>query len=231
MAETGLLGATVPEFIPSYGMAQNRYHAYDIFRHTLEVIDSAPKDELVQFGALFHDVAKAYTVGTYPITGQRTFYNHEEQGAEMTKSIMTRLKFSTEEINQVSTLVRHHLLPRDDISSAGLRRWVRKVGVENVDRLLALAQADLEGKGPAEVKIPEDFVSKFRDRVRALGEVAPIVSKTSQLAISGKEVMEALGIGPGPEVGKTLNKLLEYVTDQPDHNTKQDLLDLITVYG
>jgi tRNA nucleotidyltransferase (CCA-adding enzyme) len=227
MANTGLLGVTVPEFAGSIGCEQNKYHAYDVFIHVMEVLDRSPKNELVQLAALFHDIAKPACKGVHPVTGQTTFYDHEEQGAILTKRIMTRLKFSTEEIEKVSTLVRHHLLPRNDLSSAALRRWVRRVGAENVDELLDLAQADLEGKGPAEEKIPEDFVFKFRARVNELGAVAPIVSKTNQLAINGNDVMTALFMQPGPKVGQVLEQLLEYVTEDPLRNTRENLLSFL----
>lgn len=231
MANTGLLWITVPEFADSFGCKQNKYHFYEVFTHVMVTLDACPKDEIVQLAALFHDIAKPMCKGVHSVTGQPTFYNHEEQGAIMTRDIMTRLKFSTDEIEQVTNLVRHHLLPRDDISNAALRRWVRKVGTENVDRLLALAQADLEGKGPAEIQIPSDFVSKFRERIQKLGEVAPIVSKTSQLAINGNDVMEFLGIGPGKEVGFKLEELLEYVTEFPGNNRRECLLDMLAHCG
>jgi tRNA nucleotidyltransferase (CCA-adding enzyme) len=227
MFYNGLLDITMPELRASFMCQQNKYHAYDVLEHVMHVLDAAPKNELVQLAALFHDIAKPACKGVHPVTGQATFYNHEEKGADMTKEIMTRLKFSTDEIEKVSTLVRHHLLPHDRLSNAALRRWVRKVGAENVDELLDLAQADLDGKGPAEVQIPGNFVSEFRDRLKALGEVAPIVSKTSQLAINGKDVMVALDIGPGPDVGKVLAELLEYVTEFPERNTRELLLRFV----
>jgi len=231
MAGTGLLSETVPEFADSYECKQNKYHAYNVFDHTLHVLDACLQDEMVQFAALFHDIAKPVCKGANPTTGQATFYNHEEEGADMTRDIMTRLKFSTAEVDKVSTLVKHHLLPREDISNAGLRRWVIRVGEENVDQVLALAQADLEGKGPAEEKIPDDFVSKFRDRVKSLSVKQPIVTKTGQLAVTGHDIMYVTGLTGGPRIGEILNKLLEHVTEHPEANNKKDLLDLVTTYG
>jgi tRNA nucleotidyltransferase (CCA-adding enzyme) len=223
----GLLRITVPELNDSFECEQNKYHAYDVLNHVMYVVDACPKNENVQLAALFHDIAKPACKGVHPVTGQTTFYDHEEQGAVMTRDIMTRLKFPTEQIDKVCTLVRYHLLPHDKLSNAALRRWVRKVGAENVDELLDLAQADLDGKGPAEVQIPTDFVSSFRDRLKKLGEVAPIVSKTSQLAINGLDVMTALNMKPGPKVGQVLEQLLEYVTENPDNNTRENFLSFL----
>lgn len=229
MAETGLLGATVPEFVASFGCVQNKYHAYNVWQHTLAVLSAVkePRDPMVQFAALFHDVSKSACIGVHPSTGERTFYNHEEVGADTTRAIMTRLKFPTDEIDKVSLLVRHHLIPREMMSSSGVRRWVRKVGAENVEQILQLAQADLEGKGPAKEKIPTGAVMQFRYQIEHVGKVSPIVSKTSQLAINGNDVMTVLGCGPGKNVGETMNMLLECVTETPEVNTRDGLISLL----
>lgn len=226
MMITGLLGATVPELIDSVGCAQNDWHAYDVWTHVLEVLKCAKKDPLVQLAALFHDVSKPECKGVHKATGKATFYNHEERGAVVTREIMTRLKFSNDEIDTVSHLVLHHLIPHDErLSSAALRRWVIKVGAEHVDRVLDLAQADLEGKGPALNKMPDDFVKRFRERIAFQATKSPIVSKTGQLAINGKDIMEKMGWKSGPQIGDALMACLEAVTIDPEMNTRDGLLD------
>lgn len=229
MMLTGLLGATVPELVDSVGCTQSDWHAYDVWTHTLAVLRFAKKDPLVQLAALFHDVSKPECKGIHKTTGKATFYNHEERGADITREIMTRLKFSNDEINTVSHLVRHHLIPHDErLSSAALRRWVIKVGAEHVDRVLDLAQADLEGKGPAVNVMPLDFVKRFRERIAFQSAKAPIVSKTGQLAINGKDIMDRFELGSGQIIGDMLMSCLRYVTDFPEHNTKEDLFSHLT---
>lgn len=228
MAKSGILSTTIPEFASSYGFQQNKWHAYDVFTHVMHVLDAASKDELVQFGALFHDISKPDCYAPHKVTGDATFYNHEDRGAEVTREIMTRLKFSSAEIDVVSHLVKHHLLPHDErLSGAALRRWVIKVGAEHVDRILDLAQADLEGKGPAVNQMPADFVKRFRERIAFQATKAPIVSKTGQLALNGKDIMAICDLKPGPEVGFLLMKCLEFVTDDPDRNTRDALTSFL----
>ena len=54
LLSTGLLGRIVPELLESVGFQQNRYHAYDVWRHTLRCVDCAPRNLTVRLAALLH---------------------------------------------------------------------------------------------------------------------------------------------------------------------------------
>lgn len=207
------------------GCAQNRYHAYDVWTHTLAVLDACPPDLVVRLAALFHDVDKPTCKGTHPKHGDVTFYNHEEVGAETTNAIMLRLKFPTETRERVVNLVRHHLVKYEPgWAAAAVRRWVRKVGRDNVDQLLALARADILGKGPAQVPLTTDALDHLAERLKTLQVNQPIVAKTAELAVSGVDVMREWEVGPGKHVGDALRALLELVTDSPELNEREALL-------
>src|SRR5207344_2211850 len=134
MSSLGLLEQLAPEFLPLEGCEQNRYHAFDVWGHTMRVLDAAPcADVALRFAGLFHDIAKPQTKGVHPTTGEATFYNHEEVGAEVTDGILHRLKFSNEERERIVHHVRWHLIPYEPgWSAAAIRRWVRRVGLANV---------------------------------------------------------------------------------------------------
>jgi len=227
--QSSLLGSIVPEMLPMFGCVQNKYHEFDVWQHTLEVVKATPHESRLhlRLAALFHDIAKPSVKGAHPVTGETTFYNHEEVGADMTDEIMRRLKFSNEDRERVVHLVRHHLVPQLP-SSASVRRWVRKVGRENVADVLALARADTIGKGsPRVVGTSADNLDNLEKRIAELEIREPIIMNSTQLAINGVDVMEALGIGPGPDVGQKLRELMDRVTDDPSVNTREGLLRLM----
>jgi len=228
MAETGILGVTVPEFELMFGCSQNKYHAYDVWEHTLRVLDACPVgDPILRLGALFHDVGKPLVKAPHPVTGDGTFYDHEVVGAEVTETILNRLKFSTEDRDRIVHLVRHHFIRYEKgWSKATIRRWVRRVGLENVAPLCTLARADIAGKGPAMMELEPEIIDELESRIATMQVTEVMPTSTKVLVINGKDVMDHLGIPPGPGVGKVLAALLEAVTDDPEANTRERLLDL-----
>jgi tRNA nucleotidyltransferase (CCA-adding enzyme) len=229
MATRGLLEPLVPEFQPMLGCEQNRWHAFDVWGHTMRVLDAVPAtDPVLRFAGLFHDIAKPQTKGVHPVTGDATFYNHEEVGAEVTDSILQRLKFSNDERERIVHHVRHHLIPYEPgWTAASIRRWVRRVGAANVASLCSLGRADLAGKGTELAAGRDATLDELEHRIANMTIHQPITTATSQLAVSGKDVMAELGIAPGPAVGVKLRELLDYVTDHPEANTREALLRLL----
>jgi tRNA nucleotidyltransferase (CCA-adding enzyme) len=101
MRKAGLLKLYIPELLEGYGIEQNEHHIHDIYQHSLDTVDVAPPE--VRLAALFHDIGKSRTKeGGH-------FYGHDREGAEMTRKIMTRLKFSNKEIEDTVSLVRWHM--------------------------------------------------------------------------------------------------------------------------
>jgi poly(A) polymerase/tRNA nucleotidyltransferase (CCA-adding enzyme) len=229
MRETGLLGVLLPEIAEGIGVEQNEWHAYDVYAHTLRTLDAAPaSDHIVRLAALLHDVAKPRTKdGPH-------FYKHEVLGEELAREILERLRFSNDEIDNVASLVRNHMYTADaSLSDGTVRRFIRRVGVDALERQFALRAADVAGSG-----LPKrsDANERFEERVRALVSERPALS-VRDLAISGNDVIAELvaaGILPkgsrgGPLVGALLSDLLERVTDNPSWNSRGRLLELLRV--
>jgi len=229
MAETGMLEIVSPELDRMVGCEQNRWHAFDVWEHTLRVVDACPSDPVLRMGALFHDVGKPVVKSTHPKTGEPFFSGHEEVGAEMATEIAVRLRFSKGERERIVHLVRHHFVQFDPSwTDSAVRRWVRKVDLGNVSSVLTLARADVVGKGPAEAGLDASVFDELEARVSRLQSESALPTSTNSLAVNGQDIMNRLGIRPGPEVGRILAALLEAVTDDPEINTRDQLLQMAT---
>jgi tRNA nucleotidyltransferase (CCA-adding enzyme) len=233
MLSTYMLESLAPELMPMVGCQQNKYHAFDVWQHTMVVVDACPaNDPILRMAALLHDIGKPKSKGANPDTGDATFYDHEIIGEDMTRDFLSRMRFSVRERERVTHLVRHHFVRYEsDWTDTAVRRWVRKVLPEHVADLCTLARADIVGKGPSESKLDTKSIDELEQRIKALNEAATMVTSTKLLAINGSDVMARLGIGPGQTVGKVLNALLEKVTDDPEINNREALLGLVDTIG
>jgi tRNA nucleotidyltransferase (CCA-adding enzyme) len=226
MRSTGILGITMPEFMPLVGCEQNRYHAYDVWKHSMECLDACEGDPPLRIAALLHDIGKPATREKSEKTNDFTFYNHEEVGAEMVGPILERLRFSNEERERITLLVRHHLVCySDDWNDAAVRRWVRRVTRERVEDLYALNRADILGKG-REVSAELEGLEKLKVRVAGVLTAKDALS-VRELAVDGKDVMRELAIPPSRRVGEVLDAVLEKVVEDPLLNERERLLALV----
>ena len=222
LREAGLLELWMPELARTWAVPQNRYHAYDVYLHSLYTADAAPADKpRVRWAALLHDIGKPDT--RVERGGDGTFYNHQFVGAELADRLLERLRFPSEERAAIVHLIREHMFDyRGGWSDAGLRRWLRRVGEEHVADLFDLRIADMLGNGLKQ-GFPT-YLEEMRARIeRILAESRAL--QVTDLAIGGREVMEVLGIPPGRAVGETLEALLEEVLDDPSRNTRERLLE------
>jgi len=221
MRESGWLARVLPELEACIGVPQNRFHAFDVYRHSLETCDAAPRDrEDVRWAALLHDVGKPPTRAEKD--GEGTFYGHAEAGARLVDARLEALRFPAVRRERIVHLVREHMFDyRPEWSDAAVRRWLRRVGLEHLDALFALREADVAGTGvPSQAPPPAEFRTRI-ERVLAESRVLTV----RDLPVDGADVMRVAGIGPGPEVGRMLHALLEHVLDHPRDATRDALLE------
>ena len=230
LRETGVLAYLWPELLEGVGIEQNEWHAYDVWNHAMATVDASPVgDPILRLAALLHDVGK-------PRTKQGPhFYRHEIVGAEMTRAMLSRFRFSNDTVDLVEKLVRQHMFASDpDMTDAAVRRFVRRIGVENIEHLFDLRSADVAGSG-----LPKrgDHNERFADRVRAEIARKPAFS-VRDLALDGDDVVSALiargkaapGFRGDQRVGTALQWLFEQVTDAPERNERSALLQLLETY-
>ncbi len=220
MPEVGMLKFILPELENCIGVDQpGGYHAYDVFEHSLRTVDEIGAPLRLKWAALLHDIDKP---ATRHIDGDTaTFYGHEMLGANTTKTILRRLRYSNELISQVSLLVERHMFTTE-VTDKGMRRLIRRMGHELIFDLLDLRRADVVAQGMGGTT---DDVDVLERRIREeLARKPPFGLR--DLAIDGHELMNQIKLPPGPQVGRILNYLLEQVLDDPQLNTKEQLLKL-----
>jgi tRNA nucleotidyltransferase (CCA-adding enzyme) len=222
LRRSGLLEIVLPELAACVAVPQNRYHAYDVYFHTLYSTDAAPPAKpAVRLAALFHDVGKPATRAEKE-NGDATFYNHQFESARQTEAAMTRLRFSRDLTDRVVHLVRNHMFDyRPEWTDATVRRFVRTVGIENVADLFDLRIADNLGNG-LKTGFPH-YLGELTERIGRVVEAQEALS-VKDLKVDGADVMRELGLAPGPDVGRILDRLLEEVTEDPSLNERKRLL-------
>jgi tRNA nucleotidyltransferase (CCA-adding enzyme) len=225
LRQGGLLDIWLPELQACVAVPQNRYHAYDVYFHTLYTCDAAPpRKSVVRLAALFHDVGKPATRQEKD-DGDATFYNHQFVGEQLTEAAMARLRFGRDMTARVTHLVRQHMFDyRPEWTDAAVRRFIRAVGVDHIADLFDLRIADNIGNG-LKTGFPH-YLEELRARVDAVIQSEEALS-VRDLKVDGSDVMSALDMPPGPKVGEILNQLLEEVLENPSLNRREALLERI----
>jgi tRNA nucleotidyltransferase (CCA-adding enzyme) len=222
MRKSGLLEQVIPELLTGYGVEQNRFHRYDIYYHNLYSCDAAPADDYrIRLAALFHDIGK-YHVKRDVEEGKSVFYNHEIIGAGITKRIMRRMKFSNNDVRFVTHLIRNHMFHYTrQWTDGAVRRFMRKVGLENLEALFELRRADRMGNG---LKRGEsNSVRNLKDRIARVIEAENAIT-VKDLAVNGTDIMSEFNLVPGPVIGRILSLLLDEIIEDPEKNSRETLI-------
>lgn len=223
LREVDLLAYILPELDDCFEVPQKspkRHHIYDVGTHCVMSLKFCPsKKTIVRFATLLHDVGKA-EVADVTNEGVRTFYNHEVVGARQALDIAKRLSLSRNDREKLFKLVRWHQFSVDERQTdKALRRFIKNVGLENVEDMMDLRIGDRLGGG---LQQPESWRLKlFRERLK---DVLKKPFTVADLKVNGNDVMKILGIGPGPKVGEVLKKLFEEVADDSKKNNREYLL-------
>ncbi|GDX61761.1 HDIG domain-containing protein [Candidatus Levyibacteriota bacterium] len=218
--ESELLKNILPELLEGVNVSQTRpgrHHQSDVFTHNMLSLKFCPSnDPLVKFAALLHDVGKP-RVKSSDENGLVIFYNHEVVGAKIVRDICDRLHFSKKHKEKISNLIRWHMFTVDEnITDAAIRRFIRRVGIENVKDMMDLRVGDRLGGG---TQTAESWRLKlFKDRVEK--QLQPLPFNINDLVIDGNDIMRELNIKPGKIIGELLQKLFEEVDENLTLNNK-----------
>lgn len=235
LENTGLLEIFLPEILSCRGCSQKDfrgYHIFDVFDHNMYACDGSPMEKLnVRLAALLHDVGKpASKKVTMSENGEIfNFFNHEKYSSKISREILFRLKFPNAVIDNVCHLIENHMFHYEpNWSDAAVRRFLVKVGIENVEDLFDLRFADMFGKYNKDIRFHDsqavslllEFKQRIEDVYKKEGELS-----LKSLAINGRDLMNE-GIPSGKQLGMILNSLMETVLDDPSQNNKEILLNI-----
>ncbi|SIQ97302.1 poly(A) polymerase/tRNA nucleotidyltransferase (CCA-adding enzyme) [Alkalispirochaeta americana] len=215
--DTGLLEQFLPE------LEEDRETPSPVFEHLLGSCDCAPLDPPhLRWAALFHDIGKPRCCAEDE--KGRHFHGHDQVSASMAEEVLGRLRFSKERIRSVAHLVRHHMFGyTSEWSDAAVRRFISRVGEEEVFLLTALRRADICSKLGRPPVLPD--LDELEGRIRCmLEEGHPLTRK--DLAVNGRDLMSQAGIPSGPALGIVLEELLETILDDPSMNRPETLLEI-----
>ena len=224
LSDLGLLAIICPELEIAKDTPQDKAVAQNVFEHSLATLDATRPDDLVlRLAGLFHDIGKPATFA------DGHFHQHEFVGEATARDILRRWRFDKETVTRVAHLIRNHMFwYQSEWTPSAVRRFVRKVGLENIPALLALRKADNIGSGARSPRMYalEALWERVQEEIRAASAFS-----LKDLAIDGNDVMKELGIPPSRRVGEILNELFERVTDDPKLNTREHLLELARELG
>lgn len=222
-----LLEYILPELLEGVGVSQSRpgrHHIFDVFTHNVLALKETPAvDPVVRFATLIHDVGKP-RVASQDQNGLIIFYNHEIAGSRMAYEICSRLRFSKKDRDKIVKLIRWHMFTVDEhITDAAVRRFIRRIGVDNVKDMIDLRIGDRLGSGIPEERAESWRLKKFKARIEEQLQPGPFSIK--DLAINGNDLMTELSLKPGPQIGELLQKLFEEVDEDLSKNTREYLLE------
>lgn len=221
--ETGLTKVFLPEFDDMMETEQrNPHHVYSVGGHTVEALKHVAPEKPLRLAVLFHDVAKPECI-VADTEGIDHFYGHPQAGAQKTRKIMRRLKFDNDTTDAVCKLVEWH----DDnpaLSERTVRRAMHRIGLEQYPGLFAVKRADILAQSDYQREEKLAYVADYERIYEAVMEQEQCVT-IKDLAINGSDLIAA-GMQQGRELGVVLKALLERVLDEPELNTKEQLLAL-----
>ncbi|HRY82471.1 MAG TPA: HD domain-containing protein [Candidatus Moranbacteria bacterium] len=226
LTESKLMDQFIPEVLETIGVKQNRHHYYGpyntVYAHMLASLEKCPSEKLeVRLASFFHDIGKPKSKrGTGEMA---TFYSHEYFGARIVEKILERMKYPRKVIEKTVLLVKNHMFYYnvDEVGETGVRRVIRKVGLENINDLIDVRIADRLGSG-----VPKAVPYKLRHFKFMVEKVSKDPISVRQLKINGNDLISDLKIQPGPKIGAILDVLLAKVIDDPKLNDKEKLLKL-----
>ncbi len=222
LKQSGLLSVILPEVETSFATQQKspkRHHIFDVGTHSVMSLKHCTStDPIVRLATLLHDIGKPATF-RIDSEGTITFYNHEVVGAKLARNIAQRLRMSKKQSEKLVTLIRWHQFSVDERQTdSALRRFIRRVGKDNLDDMLALRIGDRLGGGARETSWRLELYKK------RLVEVQKQPFTVADLKVDGHDVMKEFKTKPGPIVGKVLNQLFSEVEEGTLPNERDALL-------
>lgn len=217
-----IFAVVLPELAPMFDFdQQNKHHLYDVWEHTLHTLEHIEPRPDLRLVMLLHDCGKPARF-SIDFRGDGHFYGHAYESARRAEAALTRLRCDKETCARVTRLIAFH--DHDILNSEkSLLRWLRKIGEADLRDLLAIKIADNLGQHPRYLRV--DRFKATLASLDALLKKQPCFDR-SGLALKGGDLL-ALGM-QGPEIGATLDRMVEAVIEGRLPNEKEALLKHLT---
>ena len=236
LVETGLAALVLPELPALRLQIDEHHHHKDVYEHTLTVLDQAIElerqkypgaapDLTLRLAALLHDIGKPVTKRTER-GGVVTFHHHDVVGAKLAGRRLRALRYDNETVASVSRLIELHLrffgYTEGAWTDSAVRRYVRDAG-PLLERLHILTRADVTTRNRRKADHLSFAYDDLEERIAALAAEEDLAAVRPDL--DGRQIMDILGLAPGPEVGEAYRFLLELRLDAgplgPDEATER----------
>ncbi len=222
LKKTGLLSKVFPSIDRCYSLEGGPYHDETVFDHCMIVGDALPASKpMLRLAGYLHDAGKFDAAKVED--GNLYFHGHEKFDQEVVNDLNT-LRFSVKDIRYIRSLINVHMRPlTDETSPKAARRLLAKLETLGLDYrdFMRMRIADKKGnlaKKPYKISEIKVRLNKLINELKA-----PSVLKKDHLKITGNDIIQLLGMRPGPEIGRIKNTLFETVLDNPDLNTYDEL--------
>jgi putative nucleotidyltransferase with HDIG domain len=230
----GLLRAVLPELAALHDVEQSQYHHKDVYGHTLEVLerlievdreaagdlrevldeplaDELTRGEALRFGALLHDIGKPATHDVRG-DGRVTFMGHDRLGEKMVRDICRRLRTSERLSRFLEAVTRHHLVlgflvPERPLDRRAVYRYLKRTSPVEVEVTLLSCADRLATRGRNAERAIDAHLELAHELMPAALEWRR--NGPPRLPLRGDELAAALGMEPGPELGRVLAELEE----------------------
>ncbi|MGZ6826653.1 MAG: CCA tRNA nucleotidyltransferase [Mycobacteriales bacterium] len=218
LVDTGLAAHVLPE-LPALRLEIDEHHQHkDVYEHSLQVLERAialegpdGPDLVLRLAALLHDIGKPATRELLP-GGGVSFHHHENAGARMVRKRLRALTFGKDVVEAVALLTHLHLRfhgygqpGTSPWTDAAVRRYVHDAG-DQLDRLHKLTRSDCTTRNRRRAAALSSAYDDLETRIAALAEQEEL--RAIRPDLDGTQIMELLGLPPGPLVGQAYKHLL-----------------------
>ena len=225
LVETGLADQFMPELRKLQLEIDEHHHHKDVYEHSLTVLEQAialeqthepqtAPDLVLRLASLLHDIGKPKT-RRFEAGGGVSFHHHEVVGAKLVRKRLTALRYSNEIIDDVSKLVELHLrfhgYGSGEWTDSAVRRYVRDAGDQLV-RLHKLTRADCTTRNRRKAFVLQATYDELERHIEELAKQEELDSIRPDL--DGNEIMQLLGLRPGPAIGEAYKFMLDLRLEQ-----------------
>jgi poly(A) polymerase len=223
LVDSGIADLVLPE-LPALRLTVDAEHRHkDVYEHSITVLEQTIElehergrepDLVLRLAALLHDVGKPAT-RKFERGGAVTFHHHDVVGAKLVRKRLRALRFDNDTVARVAELVELHQrffgYTEGIWTDSAVRRYVRDAG-EQLERLHILTRADVTTRNRRKAQRLASAYDDLERRIAELAEQEQLEAVRPDL--DGEQIMAALGIRPGPEVGRAYRFLLDLRLDE-----------------